>query len=260
MGRVKRRFVRFLRMRFDSRPKARPTQTEIETIDGRRVPVKLIVNPRARHVSVRIDPTRREAIATAPSQRHLKHAAQFAAERAGWIAQELSRLPQGVSLTPGSSVPLRGVEHLLVFEHGRAAPRAEGGDGSRLIVPAPDVALFESRLMRFFKDQAREDLIDRVAAHAVTLGVRPVRLQVKELRSRWGSCSVDGVLSFSWRLVLAPPFVLDYLAAHEVAHLREMNHSRRFWAHVKRCIPDYESGRAWLHERGSELHAVGMAR
>lgn len=260
MGRVKLRFVRFLRMRFDSRPKAGPTQTEIETIDGRRVPVKLIVNPRARHVSVRIDPTRREAIATAPSQRYLKRAAQFAAERAGWIAQELSRLPQGVSLAPGASVPLRGVPHLLVYEHGRAAPRIEGGDVPRLIVPAPDAALFESRLLRFLKDQAREDLIDRVAVHAVALGVKPVRLQVKELRSRWGSCSVDGVLSFSWRLILAPPFVLDYLAAHEVAHLREMNHSRRFWAHVKRCLPDYERGRDWLHERGCELHAVGLAR
>lgn len=257
---VKRRFVRFFRMRFDSRPKAPPTQTEIETIDGRRVPVKLIVNPRARHVSVRIDPTRREAIATAPSQRHLKHAAQFAAERAGWIAQELSRLPQGVSLAPGSNVPLRGVPHLLVYEHGRAPPRVEGGDTPRLIVPAPDVALFESRLLRFLKDQAREDLIDRVAVHAVTLGVKPVRLQVKELRSRWGSCSIDGVLSFSWRLILAPPFVLDYLAAHEVAHLLEMNHSRRFWANVRRCLPEYDRGRAWLHENGCGLHAVGMVR
>ena len=247
-------------MRFDSRPKAEPSQTEIETIDGRRVPVKLIVNPRARHVSVRIDPTRREAIATAPSKRHLKHAAQFAVERAGWIAHELARLPQGVSLTPGSRIPLRGEDHLLVYEHGRAPPRIEPGAPSRLIAPAPDAALFESRVLRFLKDQARLDLIDRVATHAVTLGVRPVRLQVKELRSRWGSCSTDGVLAFSWRLILAPSFVLDYLAAHEVAHLREMNHSRRFWAHVRRCLPDYERGRQWLHEHGCALHAVGIAR
>ncbi|MGE0740818.1 MAG: M48 family metallopeptidase [Hyphomonadaceae bacterium] len=245
-------------MRFDSRPKVEPSQTEIETIDGRRVPVKLIVNPRARHVSVRIDPTRREAIATAPSKRYLKHAAQFAAERAGWIANELSRLPKGVLLAPGSRAPLRGVEHELVYEHGRGPARIE--DGARLIVPAPDVALFEARLLRFLKDQAREDLIDRVAHHAVTLGVRPVRIQVKELRSRWGSCSVDGILAFSWRLILAPPFVLDYLAAHETAHLREMNHSRRFWAHVKRCMPEFELGRDWLHENGYALHAVGMAR
>lgn len=247
-------------MRFDSQRKIEQTRTEIETIDGRRLPVKLIVNPRARHVSVRIDPTRREAIATAPSQRHLKHAAQFAAERAGWIAQELSRLPQGVRLAPGERVNLRGEPHELVYEHGRAAPRMEAQPHKRLVVPAPDAALFESRLLRFLKDQARQDLIDRVAHHAVRLGVRPVRVQVKELRSRWGSCSVDGVLSFSWRLILAPPYVLDYLAAHEISHLREMNHSRRFWAHVRACMPDYERGRAWLHQHGCALHAVGLAR
>ncbi|HVK82338.1 MAG TPA: M48 family metallopeptidase, partial [Verrucomicrobiae bacterium] len=114
--------------------------------------------------------------------------------------------------------------------------------------------------LRFFKDQARADLMARVAVHAETLGVRPTRLQVKELRSRWGSCSSDGVLSFSWRVICAPEFVLDYLAAHEVAHLREMNHSRRFWAHVRKCMPDYERGRAWLHEHGCALHAIGHAR
>ena len=252
--------MQILLMRFDSRAKAEPTQTEIETIDGRRVPVKLIVNPRARRVSVRIDPTRREAIATAPSKRHLKHAAQFAAERAGWIAHELARLPQGVSLTPGACIPLRGERHLLVYEHGRAAPRIEPGSPPRLIAPAPDAALFQSRLLRFLKEEARRDLIDRVAAHAVTLGVTPVRVQVKELRSRWGSCTVDGVLSFSWRLILAPAYVLDYLAAHEVAHLREMNHSRRFWAQVRRCMPEFDLGRQWLHEHGCGLHAVGLAR
>ncbi len=247
-------------MRFDSRPKVETTHTEIETIDGRRVPVKLIVNPRARHVSVRIDPTRRQAIATAPSKRHLKHAAQFAAERAGWIAQELSRLPRGVALSPGAFVSFRGVEHELTYERGRRPARIEPGLIPRLVVPASDPALFEARVLRFFKDQAREALIDRVAHHAVTLGVQPEKIQVKELRSRWGSCSVDCVLSFSWRVILAPPFVLNYLAAHEVAHLREMNHSRRFWALVKRCDPDFERGRQWLHDHGFALHAVGMAR
>lgn len=247
-------------MRFDSLSRKDSLQTEIETIDGSRVAVKLVVNPRARRVSVRIDPTRRQAIATAPSKRHLKHAAQFAAERAGWIAHELARLPQGVLLAPGALAPLRGVAHKLVYEHGRASPRVQAGDPPLLIAPAPDAALFEPRLLRFFKDQARNDLIERVAVHAHTLGVRPTRLQVKELRSRWGSCSVDGVMSFSWRLILAPPFVLDYLAAHETAHLKEMNHSRRFWALVRRCTPSFESGRAWLHEHGCALHAVGMAR
>lgn len=244
-------------MRFDSRAKIAPTQTEVETIDGRRVAVKLVVNPRARRVSVRIDPTRREAVATAPSHRHLKHAIAFASERAGWIAHELARLPHNITLLPGARAPLRGEMVELVYEHGRAGPRL---DGDRLIAPAPDPALFGVRLMRFLKAEAWRDLEARVAVHAATLNVRPSRLQVKELRSRWGSCSADGVLAFSWRVVMAPAYVLDYLAAHEVAHLVEMNHSRRFWAQVAKCIPDFERGRAWLHDHGMALHAVAPAR
>jgi predicted metal-dependent hydrolase len=246
-------------MRVDSRAGG-PLQTEIETTDGRRLPVRLIVNPRARRVSVRIDPTRRQAIATAPSQRQLKAAAAFASERAGWIARELERLPQGIQLRPGAALPFRGVAHELVYEHGRGAPRIEAGAPPRLIAPAPDPALFEARLVRFMKEQAKFALSERVARHADTLGVRPARLQVKELRSRWGSCSIDGVLSFSWRIICAPDFALDYLAAHEVAHLREMNHSRRFWAQVARCLPDFERGRDWLHQHGFTLHAIGHAR
>jgi predicted metal-dependent hydrolase len=244
-------------MRFDSRPKPEAGQTEIETIDGRRVSVKLVVNSRARRVSVRIDPTRRQAIATAPTKRHLKHAAQFAAERVGWIVHELARLPEHVALSPGAEVSLRGAPHLLAFEKGRGRARLVAGDPPTLIVPALDPALFEARVLRFLKEEARTDLIDRVAHHAVTLGVRPSRIQVKELRSRWGSCSVDGSLAFSWRIILAPSHVLDYLAAHEVAHLREMNHSGKFWAHVARCMPDYDRARDWLNAHGSALHAVG---
>jgi hypothetical protein len=247
-------------MRFDSYADKDNCVAEIVAADGRRVPVRLIVNRRARHISVRIDPTRREAIATAPSQRQLKHAVAFASERAGWIARELERLPRGIQLTPGARAPFKGVAHELVYEYGRGAPRLEEGAPPRLIAPAPDAALFEARLLRFLKEQARLALNERVAAHAQTLGVRPHRLQVKELRSRWGSCSSDGVLAFSWRVICAPEFVLDYLAAHEVAHLKEMNHSRRFWAQVARCLPDYQRGRDWLHDHGGSLHAIGHAR
>lgn len=248
-------------MRADSKALlADPSHAVIETIDGRRVHVRLVVNPRARRISVRICPTRREAIATAPTRRHLRRAVDFASERASWIASELARLPQGVTLLPGTQAPLRGRMHVLVYEHGRGAARVEAGERPRIVAPAPDAELFEARLLRFFKAEARADLEARVAAHCLTLGVKPAKIQVKELRSRWGSCTVDGALSFSWRVVLAPDFVLDYLAAHEVAHLVEMNHSRRFWAQVRKCLPDYERGRVWLHEHGSSLHAVGMAR
>lgn len=247
-------------MRFDSLAKGTDFQTEIETADGRRVPLKLVVNPRARRVSVRIDPMRREAVATAPHARHLKRAAQFASERAAWIASELSRLPQATALTPGAEIPLRGEPHRLLFERGRSRPRIEKDHAPVLIVPAPDTALFAPRLLRFLKEEARSDLCQSVSRYSDLLKVKPSRIQVKELRSRWGSCSADGVLSFAWRIVMAPPFVLDYLAAHEVAHLKEMNHSRRFWALVRQCDPGFERGRDWLREQGWALHAVGTAR
>jgi predicted metal-dependent hydrolase len=235
--------------------------TDIELIDGRRVSVRLVVNPRARHVSVRIDPTRRIAIATAPSKRHLKSAAEFAAERAGWIARELARIPEHVSLLPGVMAPLRGVMHELVFERGRGLARIEPaqseGGPPRLVAPAPDTDLFEARVIRFLKSEAKADLTARVRHFSEILGVRAGRVQVKEIRSRWGSCSADGAIGFSWRVILAPPFVLDYLAAHETAHLKEMNHSRRFWAQVKKALPDFERGRKWLDAHGSALHAIG---
>ncbi len=231
--------------------------TEVETIDGRRIAVRLVVNARARAISLRIDPTRRIAIATAPSERHLKTAARFASERAGWIARELARLPQTAALAPGALAPLRGRMHALAFEPGRAGVRVEEGEPPRIVVAAPDAGLYAARLMRFFRHEARLDLCQRVSEYTAALGVAAARVHVKEIRSRWGSCSSDGGLSFSWRVILAPPFVLDYLVAHEVAHLVEMNHSRRFWAQVKKALPDFERGRAWLHEHGAALHAVG---
>jgi hypothetical protein len=105
--------------------------------------------------------------------------------------------------------------------------------------------------------QARQDLEDRVALFARRLDVTVARMTLKDVRSRWGSCSSDGALCFSWRVIFAPPFVLDYLAAHEVAHLREMNHSRRFWRAVAQALPDYERGKAWLNRHGAALHAIG---
>ncbi len=96
-----------------------------------------------------------------------------------------------------------------------------------------------------------------VTRHARTLGLKPVRIAVKDQASRWGSCSTTGVLSFSWRLILAPPAILDYVAAHEVAHLAEMNHGPRFWALVKRTVPQLDEARRWLHIYGMDLHRYG---
>ena len=103
----------------------------------------------------------------------------------------------------------------------------------------------------------RDYFAERVALHAETLNVKPRSISIKDMRSRCGSCSSEGRLNFTWRLVCAPPFARDYVAAHEVAHLKEMNHSNRFWKQVEKCFPDWKEARTWLHERGSALHAIG---
>jgi predicted metal-dependent hydrolase len=105
--------------------------------------------------------------------------------------------------------------------------------------------------------EAKADFTKAVELHASTLKVTAGKMSVKDTKSRWGSCTVDGDLSFSWRMIFAPAYVLDYLAAHEVAHLRELNHSSRFWSHVKKCTPDHAKGRAWLKMYGHTLHAYG---
>ncbi|MDX2235795.1 MAG: SprT family zinc-dependent metalloprotease [Hyphomonadaceae bacterium] len=229
----------------------------IELIDGRIVPLRVIVNPRARHISLRLDSARREAVAVAPSQRLAPKAAAFAIDRAGWIQAHLARLPIAIPLTPGAVIPLRGAPHRLVMTKGRAPARIEGGASPQIVIGAPDAETFAARARRFLAAEAKRDLTAAVAMHARTLKVAWKSITVKDTTSRWGSCNSDGALCFSWRVVLAPPAILNYLAAHETAHLRELNHSKRFWAHVARCMPEFEKAEAWLRKHGASLHAVG---
>lgn len=226
---------------------------------GMSVPVRVHVDKRARGVSVRIDPHAREAVATAPALRHALDAISFASERVDWIAERLGALPPPVPFRPGAYIPLRGVIHRLrQAESGRTVKFDRNGPTPVILIPGPR-EVFREKTRSFLRSAARADFAARVAVHAETLRVRPRSIAIKDMRSRWGSCSSEGRLNFSWRLVCAPPFALDYVAAHEVAHLKEMNHSSRFWKQVERAMPDWESARTWLQERGSALHAVGDA-
>jgi hypothetical protein len=231
----------------------------VELLDGRVVPLRVVVNPRAKRIGLRLDTARREAVATAPTQRLAPKAAAFAIDRAGWIAMQLNKLPRTINLAPGVVIPLRGAPHHLVMVKGRVAPHvipARGEDPARIVAGAPDAETFAARVRRFLVAEARSDLVSRVTAHAATLGVKWTSLSVKDTTSRWGSCTELGALSFSWRVVLAPTHILDYLAAHETAHLRELNHSKRYWAEVRKCFPAYEAAEDWLRKHGAALHAI----
>lgn len=219
--------------------------------------MRLVVRPRARAIGLKVDPISREAVAFAPHPRAIPSALAFAQERSAWLAAQLAQLHPVIPLEPGAVIPLRGEPTLLARAGGRGPARLEEGAPRRFAVPCPPEAHFPARVQRALRLLALEALKGEVARAAAALQVTPSRIRIKDTRSRWGSCSSEGTLCFSWRVILAPPPVLRYLAAHEAAHLREMNHSSAFWALVAKADPEFRAARLWLKRNGAALHAVG---
>ena len=208
---------------------------------------------------MRIDAAAREVVLTIPPRGSLKEARAFAQKHGAWIAARLNRLPKAAPFAHGLEVPLRGITHRIVYRPGRGTVWIEeDGNGSRLLCVAGEPPHLDRRIADFLKREARHDLDAASRRYARKLGVEIKRISVRDQSSRWGSCSNNGVLSFSWRLILAPSFVLDYLAAHEVAHLVELNHSPRFWRLLKRINADCERAKAWLDLHGTDLHRYGL--
>jgi hypothetical protein len=222
--------------------------------------VRLRRHRRARRYTLRIHPSDREAILTMPPRGTLAEAKDFAQRHGGWIAARLGRLPKAAPFQPGTVVPLRGVPHRIVHRPGvRGTVWTETRDsGDRILCVAGGPEHIERRIHDYMKREVRADLQDAVQSCADLLGVKVKRLSIRDQSSRWGSCTSGGSLSFSWRLILAPPFVLDYLAAHEVAHLVEMNHSPRFWRVVGKACDHVERAKRWLDTHGNDLHRYGI--
>jgi predicted metal-dependent hydrolase len=205
---------------------------------------------RARRLSLRVSGLDGTVTLTLPPRVPPQEGLAFARERADWIAQVLARVPQVARVAPGVALPVEGVARRVEPAPGRGPVRlAEGA----LVVPG-DPAQAGVRLAAFLRALARDRLAVAVDRHAGALGRVPSSLTLRDTRSRWGSCTAAGGLMFNWRLVMAPPAVLDYVAAHEVAHLAEMNHSPRYWAVVARLLPGYEAPRRWLKAHGGALH------
>jgi predicted metal-dependent hydrolase len=222
--------------------------------------IRLRRHRRARRYTLRIHPTDREAILTMPPRGLIAEAREFAQLHGGWIAARLGRLPKAAPFQPGTVVPLRGTPHRIVHRAGvRGTVWTETREsGDKVICIAGGYEHIDRRIHDFLKREARRDLHKAALDYAGMLGVRVKRLSIRDQSSRWGSCTSAGSLSFSWRLILAPPFVLDYLAAHEVAHLVEMNHSPRFWRVVAKICPSVERAKKWLDTYGNDLHRYGI--
>jgi predicted metal-dependent hydrolase len=223
--------------------------------------VRVSRNRRARRYTLRIHAASREAVLTMPLRGNLADASRFAHAHGGWLAQRLRQLPTVAPFSEGELVPLRGIDHRIVHR-----PRTRGTvwaaqDGDEpLLCVAGSREHVARRVRDFLKREARRDLEAAVSAYAQALEVRVRRISIRDQSSRWGSCNSAGVLSFSWRLILCPPFVLDYLAAHEVAHLVEMNHSARFWKLLRQMCPATDEATRWLDSHGNALHRYGAAK
>jgi predicted metal-dependent hydrolase len=222
--------------------------------------VRLRRHRQARRYTLRIHAASREVVLTMPPRGSVKEAREFAQKHGGWIAGRLGRLPEAAPFSPGTTIPLRGVAHRIVHRRGaRGTVWSENGHaGEPILCVAGEAPHVDRRVTDFLKREAHRDLEAASMRFAEALGVKVKRVAVRDQASRWGSCSSAGVLSFSWRLILAPGFVLEYLAAHEVAHLVEMNHSPRFWRLVDRLCESTERAKVWLDVHGTDLHRYGQ--
>jgi predicted metal-dependent hydrolase len=224
--------------------------------------VTLKVNRRARRVSLRLDRTRREIVATAPSARRLSEAAAFARERARWIAERIAELPEAQPIHPDMTLTVFGEPVRLERGTGRARWHPATADTPARITAMGEGEGYARAITLILKRRAAAVLGERTETYAAMLGVPAPTVTIADARGRWGSCrpGVRGgpaAIRYSWRLALAPWEVADYVAAHECAHLRELNHGPRFWSHVRDLIGDERPHRAWLRAEGVKLHAFG---
>ena len=224
--------------------------------------VRLKVHARARRVSLRLDRAKREVVATAPSKRRLAEAAAFARDRSDWIAARLAELPAAVSIAPGQTIELFGERvRLEAATHPARYFPATETEPAR-IAARGEGQTYANAVIRAIKREALRVLTERTAFHCDRLGVKLPAIALADAKGRWGSCrpalpGKPAAIRYSWRLALAPFDVADYVAAHECAHLLELNHGPRFWAHVKSLVGDHRGYRAWLRAEGSRLHAFG---
>ncbi|MGM0660197.1 MAG: M48 family metallopeptidase [Pseudomonadota bacterium] len=206
-------------------------------------------SPRARRISLRVSGLDGRVTLSVPLGMSEAAALDFARSKTGWLRAQLARQPECVEVAPGLDLPLEGRLLRIAAGEGRAVRLGEDA----IHVPGPD-ARVAARLEGWLKVRARDRLVQASDRYAARLGRGYSRITLRDTRSRWGSCSSKAALSYCWRLIMAPPEVLDYVAAHEVAHLAEMNHSPAFWAVVAGLLPDHDAPRKWLRREGAGLH------
>lgn len=232
-------------------------KTRFIAAGGAELPVDIVENRRATRLTLRIAAGGGSLRLTTPPHVSERQIDEFLDRNRNWVATRIARLPKQVRVTDGARVAFLGARHRIVHvDRIRGTVEAAAMRGEAVLLVPGDPGSIGRRLRDFFIKEARKRLNEAVAAYAEVLEVRPRAIRVTDTSSRWGSCSTTRTLSFSWRIVMAPPEVLSYLAAHETAHLLEMNHGARFWDLVRAICPHMERHKDWLKRNGARLHAV----
>lgn len=225
-------------------------------LDTRSVPLSFREHPTAKRLIMRVTPTG-GVVVTMPRRTARRTVLEFVERHKGWAASRLTERQTPVRIADGGSLPFRGGTLRLAHKPAvRATRLRQDADADPVLEVGGEVAFMGRRVRDFLARQARADLLAAVARHAQTVGRQPRAIAIKDTVSRWGSCTADRRLSFSFRIVMAPPSVLDYLAAHEVAHFVHMNHSAEFWALCRTLCPHTEESRRWLKSEGTTLQAI----
>jgi predicted metal-dependent hydrolase len=246
---------------FQNKPETRERERIVIAGDGKPYHIEIRRYASARRYTLRVREASRDIILTMPPRGSLKQAKSFAEKNVDWISSRLKRLPGPIAFAHDETIPLRGVPHRIAHRpHARGTVWLEtASNGTRLLCVAGKAEHVARRVRDFLVREALRDLTAASKKYAAMLDVSIRSISIRDTATRWGSCSYNGALSYSWRLILTPPFVLDYLAAHELAHRLELNHSKRYWKIVDGIFPERERAEAWLRTHGSGLHRYGAA-
>jgi predicted metal-dependent hydrolase len=221
---------------------------------SREVPLELSRHPRARRITLRLNTTGDGVRMVLPRRTPVQEALLFAERNAGWILKHLEKVPPRVPFADGAVIPLLGEDHVIAHD---AAARCGVSRDARVIRVSGLAEHLPRRVEDFLKREARAEISARAREKAARVDRRVGRLSLRDTRSRWGSCNSAGDLNFSWRLILAPEHVLDYVVAHEVAHMVHLNHSVRFWKLAGTLSQNMPAAKAWIERNGAQLWRYG---
>jgi len=221
------------------------------------VPIRLRVSERAQRVALRIDGRGQAVELVLPHRTPLVSGLKFLDQNRDWVEARLKDLPRRVPFQDGAEVPVLGTKHRIRHVKRRVPERGPAWIEDEEILVTGDAAHLPRRVRDFLVEKARQELARRARAFAQKVDREVTRISVRDMTSRWGSCSSNGSLSFSWRLIFAPEGVLTYLVAHEVSHLVVMNHGPRFWRLVESLVPDARYRQDWLRRHRTELMRFG---